>query len=184
MITLLPVLFFLSVFAVYLQGLSPSIQLDDTGELVTCALTLGNAHPPGYPWHAMLGKLSILLPVGSPAFRINLLSAACGAAAAFVLWKLLADLAERFRLQTVVVCLTGASAFAFSRTAWGQSSIAEVYALLLVLFACAATALLRAALTRENRTLLVAAYLSGLTLSHHLMGLYLLLPLGWLLWTE
>ena len=182
MTALLPVLLSLSVFAVFLRSLSPSVSLEDTGELISCAWTLGISHPPGYPWHALLGKLSFLLPVGSPAFRMNLLSASCGALSVFVLWKLLEYLGARFGLHKVLVCLIGAAAFAFSRTAWWQSTIAEKYALATVVFAFAAAALFRAVLSRETRGLLAATFLSGLAISCHWMGIYLLLPLAWQVW--
>ena len=43
---------------------------------------LGTAHPPGYPLYTLVSWLFSVLPVGSLAYRINLMSAVCGALAA------------------------------------------------------------------------------------------------------
>jgi hypothetical protein len=47
---------------------------DDSGEFAASALSLGLPHPPGYPLICLLGKISTLVPVGTVAFRLNLLS--------------------------------------------------------------------------------------------------------------
>lgn len=44
------------------------------------------AHPPGYPLFTLLAKVATGLPGGSPAFRVNLLCALVGAAAASLLF--------------------------------------------------------------------------------------------------
>jgi len=46
----------------------------DSGELVTAAYSLGVAHPPGYPLYVTITHLFTFLPVGTPAFRVTLLS--------------------------------------------------------------------------------------------------------------
>lgn len=52
----------------------PSIGLGDCGETVTAAWTLGVSHPPGHPLGELLGRLMTFLPLGTVAFRVNLLS--------------------------------------------------------------------------------------------------------------
>lgn len=50
------------------------------------------AHPPGYPLFTLLARLTMtILPMGSPAFRVNALNAMLGAATA----PLLFDAASR-----------------------------------------------------------------------------------------
>ncbi|MBI2763214.1 MAG: DUF2723 domain-containing protein, partial [Chloroflexi bacterium] len=66
---------------VYLATLNPTLPPGDSGDLITAASTLGIAHPPGYPLFAMIGHLFTLLPFGSPAYRVNLMSAVLDAAA-------------------------------------------------------------------------------------------------------
>nr|XP_028586377.1 transmembrane protein 260 isoform X3 [Podarcis muralis] len=71
------------VAALYVAALPLAVPGGDSGELITAAYELGVAHPPGYPLFTLLAKLAIeLLPFGSVAFRVNLLCAVLGAAAA------------------------------------------------------------------------------------------------------
>src|SRR5271157_4576646 len=58
----------------YLYTMFPAFKNDDSPETITSAYTLGICHPPGYPLFTMAGKVFSLLPVGSPAFRVNLFS--------------------------------------------------------------------------------------------------------------
>ncbi|MFH1681911.1 MAG: DUF2723 domain-containing protein [Candidatus Eisenbacteria bacterium] len=123
-----------AVLALYLLTLCPTVYVGDSGELTTAAAVLGVAHPPGYPLYVLLGRLFALLPAGSVAFRVNLLSAVSGAAAASLLFLFArAFLRERERdgagLPQIAAALTLAAFFAFSRSVWGESVKAEVYTL-------------------------------------------------------
>lgn len=71
----------LAAFGAYLRTLAPDVTWADSGELLLAAWSLGIAHPPGAPLWVLLGHLATLLPVGSVAWRGNLLSAACAALA-------------------------------------------------------------------------------------------------------
>ena len=62
----------------------------DSGEMASAAWTLGVAHQPGYPLYIISAKLVSLLPLGNPAWRLNLFSAAAGIAGVFVFWRLAA----------------------------------------------------------------------------------------------
>ena len=63
----------------YFLTAARDIVVGDTPELITAAVTLGVAHPPGYPLFTMLGHLFTLLPFGSIPFRVNLLALPPGA---------------------------------------------------------------------------------------------------------
>ena len=81
---------FLAATCSYALTCSPSVNGGDSGELMNAIATLGIAHPPGYPLYTMLAHLfAKLLPFGGLAFRINLFSGLCNAAAAALLaaWK-------------------------------------------------------------------------------------------------
>src|SRR5437764_6298231 len=65
--------------ALYFLTAARDIVVGDTAELITAAVTLGVAHPPGYPLFTMLGHLFSLLSFGSIPFRVNLLAVVCGA---------------------------------------------------------------------------------------------------------
>ena len=73
----------LALFAIYALGACRTIYVGDSGELVTAVYLLGIPHPTGYPLYVLLGKLwTIVVPLGSIAFRMSLFSSACAAATA------------------------------------------------------------------------------------------------------
>ena len=67
------------VLSVYVQTLCPSVPGGDAGELIQVAIEGGVVHPPGYPTWTMLAYAFSRLPLGEPAWRINLSSAVFGA---------------------------------------------------------------------------------------------------------
>ena len=69
-------------FGVYLKTLAPTVSFFDSGELIAAAYTLGVAHPPGYPLYVLVGWLFAQLPLGSVAYRLNVMSACFAALAA------------------------------------------------------------------------------------------------------
>lgn len=67
--------------------MAPSITFGDAGELSSAAALLGLPHSPGYPLYVLLGKAAgSILRIGGWAYRTNLASAACSAAALALLW--------------------------------------------------------------------------------------------------
>lgn len=116
---------FLAATCSYALTCSPSVNGGDSGELMNAIATLGIAHPPGYPLYTMLAHLfAKLLPFGGLAFRINLFSGLCNAAAAALLAALVFDITkDRWSgLFTGVLV-------AFSPLFWQYSVITEVFGL-------------------------------------------------------
>jgi hypothetical protein len=68
--------------------ISPYIGWYDSGEMVGVTQCLGISHPSGQVLFHLLGKIFLLLPFETPAFRLGLLSVACSALAA-VLFRIL-----------------------------------------------------------------------------------------------
>ncbi|MDT3697630.1 MAG: DUF2723 domain-containing protein [Ignavibacterium sp.] len=63
-------------FIIYLNTIAPSVIEIDPGELATVQITLGIAHPTGYPLFTMLGYIFSLLPLPfTKIFQMNLLAA-------------------------------------------------------------------------------------------------------------
>src|SRR6185436_5109611 len=94
-------------------------------ELVTAAAMLGIPHPTGYPLYVLLGHLwTVLLPIGEPAWRMSLFSAACGGAAAGVFYAVI-----RHEGWPVIAALTGALLFAAAPSEWGEATVQRVYTL-------------------------------------------------------
>lgn len=119
-----PALLFLSFAALGIYQAAPSVTTGDAGEFAAAAAAWGVPHAPGYASWTMLAKaLGTALPLGDWAYRSNLLSALCGAAAL----ALLGDALRRWgasraaRLGSVV--LLGLSPL------WReQSAVAEAFA--------------------------------------------------------
>ncbi len=64
------------VFVVYLFTMAPSVVQIDSGELAAVQITLGIAHPTGYPLFTIIGFLFSLIPLPfTKIFQMNLLAA-------------------------------------------------------------------------------------------------------------
>jgi len=145
---------FAAVFGLDLYCLYPTIAPRDSADMAAAALTLGVAHPPGYPLYAILGKAWLtLVPWGNAAYRLNVLSAAAGAAACAVLFALVR------RRAGILGGLTAAALWALSAPLWKFSLLEEKYSL----HALFAVVLLFLA-EGESEDLFARARLSGLVL--------------------
>ena len=169
---------------VYASTLSPTVAWrnfgEDSGDLLVASATLGIPHPTGYPLYVLLGRVASLLPIGTTAFRINLVSALAGAAGVFFIARLAAELAPAAgSTPLAVAALSAALLYALSQGAWSQSVVAEVYTLNIAFLAAILWALARAERTERNRYLALAAYLFGLGLSNHLLVLAAAPAIAW-----
>ena len=146
----------LLAFGVYTATAARDIVFGDTPELTAAALTLGVAHPPGYPIFTMLGWLFGHLPLGTLPFRVALLSVVCHAATVGVVY----GTTYRFTRSVAAAAVAGA-ALAFEPLFWYWSLVADVFPLNDLL---SATMLLLVALWHEHperKRLLVAGGLVG-----------------------
>src|SRR5215216_2001814 len=133
---------------------------------------LGVGHPTGYPTYMMLTHLFTYLPFGDPAYRVNLASAVYGVAAVLVVYLAGLRLGGR-----AVAAASGALAFGLSGTFWSQAVIAEVYTFEAFLVALVILFVLLWRDRRDDRYLLLSAFLVGLSLTHHLTSVLLVLAL-------
>ncbi len=157
--------------AFYIKTLAPGVLEGDPGEFQFVSYILGIPHPPGYPLYCLLGWLwSHCLPLGSPAFRMNLFSALWGAGAVTLVALSALELNRAVKsFSPFWPAMVGAMAFAFSRTFWSQSTVAEVYTLNAFLVALFLWAVLR------DLPLPILSFILGLGLTHH-RSLILFLP--------
>ncbi len=167
-------LIFIISLTLYIATLAPSVAtlFDDSLEFQLVTYRLGIAHPTGYPLYTLLGKLFTLLPVGDIAYRVNMMSAVFGAAAAAALYLLIIQAGTSFRPGWTIHLggLFGAALLAVSQVFWQQATLAEVYTLNALFVA----ALLLLA-TSPRPALYTLAVLAGLSLTHH-RTIVLLLP--------
>ena len=124
----------LSLMLVYLKSMAPGLTWanngSDGGDLITAAATGGVAHPTGYPVYLLLARLFQLLPIGSLAFRTNLMSALAAVIAALLVYDLVVrTLSLANGKQNWGAGLAAAYAFGLSPLIWSQAVITEVYAL-------------------------------------------------------
>jgi hypothetical protein len=179
---LLGAVVFVGALALYWRTLAPSVAtvFDDSLEFQLVCPTLGIAHPTGYPLYTLLGKLFTLIPVGDIAYRVNLMSAffaALTVAFTYLLVRILTD----GSLSAFFASL----AIAVSPVFWSQAVIAEVYSLNAFFTTLVVYLLFRWEMNRRQRprasmsnavasnTLLLAAFVYGLSLTHHRLMLLL-----------
>src|SRR5918997_4305160 len=166
----------LFVFVLYLRTLAPTVlYYDDPGMLDAAMLqmqvaVLGIAHPTGYPTYLTLSHLFTYLPVGDVAYRVNLASAAYGVLAVGAVFA-----AGYLLSRRAVAAAVAAVAFGVGEAIWSQAVIAEVYTMNALLISLTLVSLLLWRDRGRDRYLLLAAFLAGLCLTHHLTS-GLLLP--------
>jgi len=110
-------------FFVYWLTLYPGVVgTADTPRLQLVGPVLGTAHTPGYPIYTLVSHAFTRIPLGSYAFRANLMSA-CFASLAVVLSFLLARRLGAGPAASAV----GVLAMSFGPVLWSQALLAEVY---------------------------------------------------------
>jgi hypothetical protein len=155
---------------VYLRTMYPGLMgSGDTAKFQFLGRVLGTAHNPGYPFYVLLSHVFSYVPIGTLAYRINLLSVLAAVVAAMLMFFL----AHRVGAEPVVAIAT-ALAFAWSRTFWELSLRAEVYSVAAALLAGILLCLVRWQQTRRLRDLGLAISLVGVAVGHHLTVVMLL----------
>ena len=173
---LCPGALFVLLTDLYIVTMPEHATLEDSGILITVVQFAGTAHPPGYPLYTMLGKLFTLLPFGTIAVRVQLLSAVAGALACVCVYFCCLVLSKQ-RIPAFFAALL----YGVSGLLWRQSLIAEVYTLhALFVFLLLYLALrLHREFSRRDLYLFTLTFVLGL--SHHwpllLLNSMLFLPL-------
>ena len=129
---------------------------------------LGIAHPTGYPTYILAAAIAELAPIGSVAFRANLLSAVFVSAALATL----VAIAIRLKVHPLIA-IAAALATGVVGTVWAAATVAEVNPLHLLL---AALILHRALVWADDPTpvnLAIGGLLIGLALGNHLLTIFI-----------
>ena len=136
---------------------------EDTPKFQLLGAVLGTAHAPGYPLYILIGHVFSWIPVATPAWRANFMSACFGALTVGVLYLI---------FRRVGASRPGAAALALGAAAgryfWWDSIIAEVYTLAAALQVLAVFRLVDWAETRRPRDFYSAVAWSALALGNHL----------------
>lgn len=150
----------------YLYCLPPVLPpYRDAGEMASAAWTLGVAHQPGYPLYIISAKLFSLLPLGNPAWRLNLYSAVAGLAGVLLFWRLCSA------WFSPSAAFFAALLLGFNFTLRTVSSVPEMYSLHFLF----GVALLLAAARGGPRGIFLSAFLLGLGMANR-MDLLLAAP--------
>ncbi len=181
---------FLVASCVYLLTLEPTGSFWDCGEFIACGYKLTVGHPPGAPFFMMLMRLFTLFApspedVGVVANAMSGL--ASGATIMFLYWSI-AHMARRWVLdgeegeldlwQVILVvgaAVIGSLCYTFTDTFWFSAVEGEVYALSSLFTAVVFWAILKweraTDSARNNRWIVLIAYLMGLSIGVHLLNL-------------
>jgi hypothetical protein len=160
---LAPLVASVSLLAVYVATLAPSVVGGDSGELTAAALTGGVPHPPGYPLFAMLARLFAALPLGhSLAWRVNLLSATSTALAAGLVCAVV-----QLWTDEAAPGLAAAALFGTNSVVWLHATSAEVFGLNALFVASTVLLWLCAERSAARRFVFGLCFVSGLAMCNH-----------------
>lgn len=162
----IPLLLLIASFSLYYSTLAPGMLRGDSGEFQWAMASLNVAHATGYPLFTLLGYLWQRIPFDGPvAWRLNLISAAFGAASVALIF-----VASRKLTGRLDASLAAAVFFGLAPVFWFNASILEVYTLNAFLLALILYLLMRWAENPATRTAVYLAFLVlGLALAHHRM---------------
>jgi transmembrane protein TMEM260 (protein O-mannosyltransferase) len=161
------------LLAVYVATLAPGVTFWDAGEFIAAAHVLGIPHPPGTPLYVALAHVwsQALGGVMGVARAINLFSAVCTTAAgASMAWLI----ARRSRTAPGAWAgVVGAIAAGLMTSVWSNATETEVYSLALLhsVALLAAAAMAGEGGQRDERWMMLTAYLIALAPAVHLSAL-------------
>jgi hypothetical protein len=179
-----PVLLFLTTLILYSATAARGTLFGDPSEYQFIPAILGIAHPPGYAFYTLLAKLwQTLTPIGTIAFRTNLLAGAVGAWGAVAVYLTVQELGRRLAregtgegihciLLTCVAALAGLS-LAVAPDYWQHSIHSNAHIVSAALATTHIWLLIRWWATGNDRWLTGFAICLGLAATHHpitLMG--------------
>jgi hypothetical protein len=169
----------LIIFQIYLYTTYPAFKSDDSPETITAAYTLGISHPPGYPLFTMMGKIFTLLPIGSPAFNMNIFAVFLGIIILFMGYLTSKNnMLIIFNYENKILNFFGIFIFAFSFLFWNQAIEAKggIYMLNLLFFAILIYTCLQLFEKFDIKSLYIISYVYGLSLSNHWPSVIILFP--------
>ena len=159
-----------SAFVVYLLTLSRGVLGGDAGELQFVPPILGLTHPTGYPLQVLLHYAWSFLPIGTVAYRLNLLDALIAATTGgLVVW-----LAREAGAGRIASALAGLS-LAFGELWWSQAVRGDKYTLNGLFLALVLLLFLRWRAAPSSGRLMTLAFVFGLSLTHH-RSMFLVVP--------
>ena len=174
---LLPYVWGLFLWFIFLFFQAEGIYGGDSGDLVTAAYLGGIPHPPGYPLYTALGFLLSKLPISTVAWRVGLLSSLAHAATATLVmlgvWRLTGRVI--FGVFASLVLAANYLFFLYSTTP-------EVFALFDLFLIVLLSLIYSWRKTGKIGYLLWASFVFGLSLGHHHVILFFVPALFFWVW--
>ncbi len=166
-------LLWLILFSVYCLTMAPTVGFIDSGELSTVAVSLGIAHPTGYPLFTLVTKMWSSIPVAQEFIvRLNIFAALATSMAAvaffFVVCSIIEDTSKKDQWSVLLTALISSMFLGFSRTFWFQALAIEVYSLHLLLIMIDLYLFIKAVQLRSYSHWLLFAFAVGLSFTNHL----------------
>ena len=151
---------FVTLLAIYVATLAPSVTLWDAGEFQAAAASLGIPHPPGTPLYVLLAATWAKV-LGAVPFSValNLLSAVATGVACGLLGGLITRW-TRDRLAGIASGITAGTMLAV----WSNATETEIYAISMLLAVLLVVAGERAGAQDSARYRMLLAYLMGLAI--------------------
>ncbi len=157
----------------YLLSSSKVLNSGDAGEFVVSSLTLGIAHPSGYPLYVEILKLFSFLPIGNLSFRMVLASVVFSILSLFLVYLVSIKITKDKWCGLFIVTL-----LAVSYSFWGQSVVMKFYPLNLFLILIVIYYVVKTIIDGyERKYQFIISLILGLTLSNHHTGFMIALPL-------
>lgn len=151
-----------AVAILYVATAARDIVFGDSPELTGAAITLGVAHPPGYPVWTVLAHVFTLLPLGPLPLRVSLFSVAASLVCLGFVY------ATAYRLgRSAWAAAAAALALALAPVYWSWSIVPEVFALNAAIAAAMVHLLLRWHESGRPRDFIAAAALGGVGMANH-----------------
>ncbi len=144
---------------------APDLYWRDSGELTAAGFGLGVAHPTGFPLYLMLVRAASMIPIGSVAFRVALLSTVLSALTVGLVYKLVE---EMLVAGDVSVALRRFGAFGASISMasveffWRTGTVPEVYAATTAMLAGGLLLFWRMLFRPRPQTALAGLFVAGL----------------------
>lgn len=162
-LTLIPAAVFIGGGLLYISTLAPGLAFGDPAEYTLMPHLWAILHPPGYAFMTLLVKLwQTMIPIGTLAYRTNLLSAFAGAMAGLMVYGVVRTLgAGRWAAIFAAASLYTASDF------WQHSIHTNAHIITATLASVSIFLLLRWRATQDDRWLYTFGLIAGLSVTHH-----------------
>ena len=189
---LLAAIVFLTAFLLYIATLAPGPVPGDPSEYIFVPYILGIGHPPGYAFYTLIAKLwQTVIRVGTIAYRTNLFAAFAGASVVTLVYGTVLQIADakaqkflepsrhqdRKGFEDRILASFASLRFSSSLFAalsamasadlWQHSIHSNAHIVTAVLATLCLFLLVRWWRTNSDRWLAAAAFVAGLSLTHH-----------------